>query len=389
MNLSKVTNPFKTHASPAQARNPSLEGMPLHQRQLALKKEVDSAKANLDGMKSGFKDFRWGATPEQNRRRTEYNAAGIRYERANWELESFTKENKAGLKAEAQAGPSSQPMQGGDGTHRHPTCLIPGHPDSAPKRQEFHPELFLQSPLQSRRDHPSALIPGHPDSAPQRAGLPPELSFMPAQSSPGRQEHQAVNAGRTSGRSMPAGSRPMPSDGSPAAHLAQARYNFRAQGNRVREPEIPGAKDQAPSPRAGSPDSSYNPQVGQPGIPVQDLHAGGPLRVTNPDPPSPPQTPIQRSQGRAGSAPGSPVPNYSRPFAPGDSFTPERGHSSLATSHLQRSREALRQDVGHRRSVPSPGAEAGSRAESAESAESFPMRPPKTSKWYNPFSWGK
>jgi hypothetical protein len=163
-------------------------------------RDFDAAKRKLDGMKPEYKNFRHGSTAEHMRMRSEYNTAGIRYEQTKWELDKFTSENKAGLKAEAKAGPSAQ----------------------------------ASGPAEPARQHP-------------------------------------------------AGPRPMPGDTSPTAHRMLARHDLRVSGRRVPEPTTRPPDPTPGSPRAGSPDSLYNPQA-QHDLPVQDRYQGGALRVTNPDP---------------------------------------------------------------------------------------------------------
>ncbi|MDB5107048.1 MAG: hypothetical protein JWP91_4737 [Fibrobacteres bacterium] len=382
MHLPKFSNPFKTTGQ-AGARNASLEGMPLHQRQQALTRDFQAAKQKVDGMKSDFKNFRYPSTPEQHAKRSEYNTASIHYERTKFELDRFNSDNKAGLKAEAKAGPSSQPLASGSGSHQHPTSLIPGHPDSAPSRQDFsHPDLFLSSPT-PQREHPTSLIPGHPDSASRTHATPPEITFTPA---------SPVDAGSIGGR-LPLGPRPMRSDNSPGAHLMQMRHDLRAEGRRVPEPTQTGSVSPAGSPRAGSPDSSFDPHSPHLELPVQEGYRGrGTLHVTNPDP-ARSRTPSPEAGGGHESARTQSAPNFSRPFGPGNPYPtisqpPVPESVDRARSHLQQSRDQLRNTVGYRRNIPSPGAT----HPRPESAESFPMRPapePKPTKWYNPLTWGK
>lgn len=242
--------------------------MPLHQKQSALKSEYGEAKKIVDGMKPEMGKFRNPKTEEQYRQRTAYNSASIRYEKANHELNTFNKDNKSGLKAEAKAGPqpqmgptpgislprdprgtSTQPVRsGGEASPlQHPTSLIPGHPDGMRTQSHFAPnlELFMEAPSQAGHNHPSVLTPGHADSAPAPKPLPPELLFnspeAPRQESQsqGRTQPSPGNGGNHSRTRIPAGPRPPATDTSSAARLEQARHDLRAAGIRVPLPENP------------------------------------------------------------------------------------------------------------------------------------------------------
>jgi hypothetical protein len=112
--------------------------------------------------------------------------------------------------------------------------------------------------------------------------------------------------------------------------------------------------------RTGSPDASFNPQVGyfsEPTTPATERHADGPLRVMNPSTPSPPESPVHTSPHSAASSPTTPtmpmpahtpapmqaqpsmhapnpgssgyVPNFSRPFGPDNPFTPRIGQGHI------------------------------------------------------------
>jgi hypothetical protein len=237
MKLPNISNPFKSHASTSTARSNSMEGMPLHQRQRELKTNLDSAKTEvgrhnpnaLKAKSNGETQVISNLSHKKIADPVAYNRTCIRYENANHELNMFNKTNADGLKAEAKAGPIAQPTPA---PRQHPTSLTPGHPDSAPRRQEFHPELFLPTRPETRHNHPTSLIPGHPDSAPRRSALPPELSFE----TPVSHSQTTPPLSDSSQRRTPAGPRPMPNDNSPAAQLQRARYELRNGGNRVSEP---------------------------------------------------------------------------------------------------------------------------------------------------------
>ena len=113
MRFPNISNPF--HSTPQRLKDTTLEGMPLHVKQRELKTEVEAALADMTrtnprGIKANSKgDIKLINNLSESKKSdpVAYNAACIRHTVAEHKLNMFNKENKAGLKAEAKAGPQS------------------------------------------------------------------------------------------------------------------------------------------------------------------------------------------------------------------------------------------------------------------------------------------
>jgi hypothetical protein len=136
-----IKNPFKSTRPP----NTSLEGMPLHQEQAAMKSKREEAKKLFDGLNSKYERFRWRKTPGQNELWHQHHTAEIKYAHIDSELQDFTKKNKEGLKAEAKAGANSI-QQPAAHTIRQPYFM-------AARKQDFIAAGFEPRPEPIAPDH--------------------------------------------------------------------------------------------------------------------------------------------------------------------------------------------------------------------------------------------